>query len=383
MVIAAPAAKGSSAPPRLTELDGLKGVSTTIVLLAHIEFAPLFWSWTMMDMFFVMSSFLLTGIVVRKCRDWRGVVAFYGRRIERIWPMYLIVISALFLYCLAVNLRAGSAMYDLTGFARLFTFSQFSELMFHPVPYENYIALARHTWSLAIEEQFYVLLPLGVLLLRAWPAWIGALVLAAVILFSFFRRLAEPNMYVLTSHLDAFALGSLLAFALQRVEGHAARQRKTRWALLALAAVGLALLLPYVVEGYARLLRGDPILRYAGWPATFSTLFWVGLIGALALSPGARSLALLRWGPLVTFGVASYVVYLVHYPILRLVPGILQGWLPGLGATAAELLCLPLVAAVAAPLYIVIDLPLQRRRGIVLWRLWRSRTSPAQQAGAP
>ena len=57
----------SPAHGRFLELDGLRGVATLLIVCAHIDLKPLFWAWSLMDMFFVLSSFLLTRIVFRKC----------------------------------------------------------------------------------------------------------------------------------------------------------------------------------------------------------------------------------------------------------------------------------------------------------------------------
>lgn len=349
----------SLARTRFIELDGLKGISTTFVVAAHIDIRPVFWAWSWMDMFFVLSSFLLTRIAYKKCTDFRSVIAFSGRRIERIWPLYFLTISLLFVTAAVINHVKSAAVFDLTAFARLYTFSQYSEMLFQPVANDNYIYLARHTWSLALEEQFYVLLPLAVLLLRRTSPLVWLTVLVSVIVLSITQRIANPNMYILTSHLDAFAFGSLVAIGFQEFSAHARLMRRL---LLCLALVSLALFIPYVFEGYAALLKGDTEPRYEAWPATFSVVFWASSIGLLALNRGAEALSLLRHPALVRVGNLSYAIYLVHYPILKLVPNQLVAQFPGLTHLTAELLCLPLIWLLAEFLYRTIDRPLQERR---------------------
>ena len=354
----------STARTRFTELDGLKGISTTCVVAAHIDIRPFFWAWSWMDMFFVLSSFLLTRIVYRKCTDFRSVIAFSGRRIERIWPLYFLTVSLLFVTAVTINHVKSAAVFDLTAFARLYTFSQYSEMLFQPVANDNYIYLARHTWSLAIEEQFYVLLPLAVLLLRRTSPLVWLTVLISVIVLSITQRNANPNMYILTSHLDAFAFGSLVAIGFQEFT----HTRLTQRVLLCVALISLALFMPYVFEGYAAWLKGDTVPGYEAWPATFSVLFWASSIGLLALNRGTVALSLLRHPMLVHVGNLSYAIYLVHYPILKLVPNQLVAQLPGLTHLMAELLCLPLIWLLAELLYRTIDRPLQERRPTNLGR---------------
>lgn len=354
--------KGAPAAPQATryiELDGLKGVSTTFVVAAHIDIRPVFWAWSWMDMFFVLSSFLLTRIVHKKCTDMTGVIAYYGRRIERIWPLYLLTISVLLVVTWAINHRYDTAVFDLTVFARLFTFSQYSEMMFHPVAGYDYIYYTRHLWSLAIEEQFYVVLPLGMLLLRRTPLVIWLPTLLAVVVLSTVQRVAHPNMYILTSHMDAFALGSLLALSLPLLS---ANLQRANWLLLCTAVLSLALFSPYLFSGYASLLDDGTVPGYEAWPALFSALFWVSVIGLLALNRGSGKLSLMRFGALVHFGNLSYAVYLIHYPILKLLPGPMMARVDGLSLLSAELLCLPLILLLAEVLYRTIDRPLQLKR---------------------
>lgn len=330
-----------------------------LVIGAHIDMDPLFWVWSMMDMFFVLSSFLLTRIVYDKCTDARGVIAFYGRRIERIWPLYFLTVSVLFLIAILINARYQAAVYDLTAFARLYSFSQYSEMLFHPVGGDSTISYARHLWSLAIEEQFYVLLPLAILLLRRLPPMLGVALLLGVIAFAIHQRAADANMYILTSHADAFALGSLMALGFPLLSAHAALAKRLLWMAALLSLGGFAI---YLIEGYVRLFAGQAVPLYAAWPATASTLFWAAAISLLALYRGHARLALMRLPWLVYLGYMSYATYLVHYPVLRLLPNLITARVPGMSVFMAELLCLPLIWLLAHLLYRRIDRPLQLRR---------------------
>ena len=342
---------------RFWELDALRGIAALIIVSAHVELGPWFWSWSMMDMFFILSSFLLTRIVYKQCSDWRGVLSFYGRRIERIWPLYMLTIVGLLLVTLVLNARHGVTTFDLSVFVRLFTFSQYSEMLFQPVPNSHYLYYARHLWSLAVEEQFYVLLPFAILLLRRLPKALWLSVVLAIIAFAIIRRADDANFYVLTSHADGFALGSLMAVSLPLLQAH---RRPASWALGLMAGTGLLCFIPYLLAGYTAYAAGGPIFDYLAGPATASTLFWAGSIGLLALHRGAGLLAPLRWPVLVHIGHLSYAIYLVHFPILRLLPLPLMARMPGLSELSAKLLCLPLIFLLAELLYRLIDRPVQQ-----------------------
>ncbi len=359
MVTTSPQGLPAGAGLRFWELDSLRGTAAVVIVLAHIDLGPWFWTWSLMDMFFILSSFLLTRIVFKQCSHWRGVLSFYGRRIERIWPLYMLTVVVLLLVTLLINYRHGNAGYDLGIFVRLFTFSQYSEMLFHPVPGYQYLHYARHLWSLAVEEQFYVLLPFAILLFRRLPTaiWISAVL--AIIVFAVARRADNPNLYVLTSHADGFALGSLMAIAFPLLTAHI---RQASWMLVLIAAASLLCFIPYLVAGYAAYATGGPIFDYQAGPATASTFFWTGIIGLLALHRGASILAPLRWRFFVHLGHLSYALYLVHFPILRLLPQPLMARIPGLSQLSAELLCLPLIFAIAELLYWKIDRRVQQKR---------------------
>jgi len=344
---------------RFYELDSFRGIATLLVVCTHIDQRPLFWAWSLMDMFFVLSSFLLTRIVFKKCTDFRGVMAFYGRRIERIWPLYFLTVSVLFAISIVINNFKDFQVFDLNVFVRYYTFSQYTEMMFYPVASYDYIYYARHLWSLAIEEQFYVLLPLAILFFRRIPPAVGVAALLAVVGLSINQRVANPNMYVLTSHIDAFALGSLMAVAFDRIRANII------WAtrmLSALAFISFLFFMPYMLDGYITVMNSGPLPEYEAGPATASTMFWTATIGLLALHHGARQLWLMRLPALVHTGRLSYALYLVHFPILRLLAKPLAAKIPGLTVLMAELLCLPLIWLAAELLYRKIDRPLQEAR---------------------
>jgi len=344
---------------RYLELDSLRGVATLFIIAAHIEFAPFFWTWSLMDMFFVLSSFLLTQVVYKQCANFSGVLTFYGRRIERIWPLYLLTVWGLFVVALVKMLNHSGATEGVAVFWRYFSFSQYSELILDPLltVAPAYPGYGLHLWSLAVEEQFYVLLPLALLWLRRWPLWLWLSALVVLAVAANVYRINAPNMYVLFSHADAFVLGSLLAIVLPRIGAHAATLRLALWLLLVVGAAGF---MPYLVEGFSQYTAGLKPQGYAGWPALPSTLFWVGAIGLLAIHRGHAVLATARWPALVHLGRLSYPVYLVHFPILRLLAKPLASALE-ISVFSASLLCLPLIFGVAEMLYRVIDRRLQER----------------------
>lgn len=350
---------------RFTEIDGMRGLGASFVVFGHINIHPLFWVWTFMDMFFVISSFLITRIVLKQVVSFRGMVSFWGRRIERIWPLYVLIVWLSLVVAFAINFISSSQQFDLTVFWRFFTFSQFTDYLFHDFSADQYPYFTRHLWSLSVEEQFYILLPVMLLALRYMPRIIWMSVLLAVIPLAVWQRAVNANMWIITSHLDAFALGTLLAIGLQQLQDH----RRLSNALLGIGfLVGLLWFLPYLIDGYRAYFAGAETPEYQAWPATAGVLAVSCCIGLLALNREARWLSFLRWPPLVYAGVISYGLYLVHYPIVRLAPKLVPPLLEKMGVSEPHPMLMTLITVAvcfgaAHVLYKFIDQRLQAGRG--------------------
>lgn len=345
-------------PLHFREIDGLRGFSTCIVLVAHISAAPFFWAWIQMDMFFVMSSFLLTRIALLKVNTPHSIIGFYRRRIERIWPLYFLVVWACFLITIALNHLMASAPYDLSVFWRYFSFSHYSEYNFSQQGSGfAYVPYLHHLWSIAIEEQFYILLPLVIVVFRYLPRPACITLLIGAALFGLGQRFAHSNMYAFSNHADAFVLGGCLAALLPWLKDHPLAARRISLSMIGLGALAF---MPYFIQGYGRYFAGQVNPGFIPLPATAIIIFWGGLIAYLALNGGASHLKPLRNEFLVYMGKVSYSIYLVHYPIFKLLPKILQSLgLSGIGKPLTVTLALGLSFAAGHALYRWIDQKLQ------------------------
>ena len=215
-----------------------------------------------------------------------------------------------------------------------------------------------------MEEQFYILLPVLILLLRHTPRLVWMTVLLAAVPFAVWQRAMHPYTVVITSHIDAFALGSLMAIGIEWMQDH---RRLVNPALWLGFFVGLLWFLPYVVEGYHAWFVNGEERHYEAWPATAGILMAVCWIGLLAINRGASWLRLLCWQPLVYTGVISYALYLVHYPIVRFMPKLAPAvaaklGLPPLPGVLEAALTLAICFLLAHLLYRFIDQGLQTRR---------------------
>ncbi len=316
--------EGPAAAPRghLPALDGLRGVAVLAVLLfhfAHLDrpagvaqrwlLAATGAGWAGVDLFFVLSGFLITGILL----DARGSSgyfrAFYLRRVLRIFPLYYAYLAVLFWVVprLAPHLdvKAGSQGWLWTYLGNVL-FAR--EGGFHASPYTG------HFWSLAVEEQFYLAWPLVVWVLprRALAAACLALVAGAFALRWGIHRTTfnATAAYVLTPcRMDALAMGALTAVAAREPGWWPALRRAAPWVL---AAAAVAVGITWAARG--AFFGGDPLVQV--WAFTPLAAGFAALLVLAVDAPAEGRLGrVLRGRALATAGRYSYGLYVLHYPI--------------------------------------------------------------------
>ena len=308
-------------------LDGLRGVAIILVMLHHFTYyrpeagidaviaaVPLF-GWVGVDLFFVLSGFLITGILLDSRGSGHYFRNFYARRTLRIFPLYYLV---LFL-ALVVLPRFPAAHSVIAGdiempaqwpyWLYLTNFAVADRGFVH-----GWVDVA---WSLAIEEQFYLVWPLVIWLFPARPVvWLcTGLFIAEVFARSYERSINTPvlQLYVVTwFRLDGLVVGALLAVAQRRG-----------------IMRGLDRLVPFVViAGIGGLVLVTIYGGHMWWwnrrmqQFGYSILAVLGgamLVGALSGPAGGRWPRMLSAGWLRAFGKYSYCLYLIHLPVMRAV----------------------------------------------------------------
>lgn len=317
---------GQRGPGHVPALDGLRGCAILLVLLSHIvdRFRPAaeldravmavwFGGWVGVDLFFVLSGFLITGILL----DSRGhqwyLRSFIARRALRILPVYFAL-----LLLLALGARLLLPAGDPGGGALM------SALPWHLTYTTNVLVGFRgwgaaglnsgHLWSLAVEEQFYLTWPLAVLLLRRDR--LRGVLLAALVALPVLRAIAlasgatAQQLYVLTPFRADTLLGGALLAVLLRDE-QAARymgwvRAGGRYALVALGLMAF---------GLGGLPSDDPWMQTVGFSAL--TVFFASVVARAVSGRGCERRAL-ESRVLGSFGRFSYAIYLVHAPLLLL-----------------------------------------------------------------
>jgi peptidoglycan/LPS O-acetylase OafA/YrhL len=300
------------------EIQALRALAVALVVVYHLWPAALPGGFVGVDVFFVISGFLITSLLLREV-DARGTVSlsgFWARRARRILPAALLTL----LFCALATALVVPRVYwqQFFGDIRASTaYVQNWHLASAAVDYmaaDNAPSAVQHFWSLSVEEQFYVVWPVVILLARRRAAALATLT-AASLAYSIYATAANPAAayFVTPTRAWEFGAGGLLAMAPALRHGRAALS----WA--GLAAIGVA------AGTYG---ASTP---FPGYTALLP------VAGALAIIAAARPSWPLTIAPVQFLGDISYSVYLWHWPLIVLAP-FAFGHVPRLGIVAATLL---------------------------------------------
>ncbi len=303
-----PIQRPSWLPKYIPELDGLRGIAVLAVVIYHchprlkdtwIGYASL-WGWAGVNLFFVLSGFLITSILLETRSEPHYFRSFYGRRALRIWPVYVLVLVVVYAQS---PWFIGPPVFEAVKTAPWLAYLLFVQNLFH-------LALPPAigpTWSLAIEEQYYVVWAPLVRWIKNPHALACVLLLALIgspaFRLSHFAWLTPTNTLI---HLDGIAWGSLLALGLHTL---ALSRRAFIWIGLGATVLGLA--------ATATIAAGTAFLDSA------LAVAFAGAVLAAIASTGARNplSAALRRGPLPFYGRISYGLYMTHIMVF-----IFFGW---------------------------------------------------------
>jgi peptidoglycan/LPS O-acetylase OafA/YrhL len=300
------------------EIDGLRAVAVISVILSHAGFAYFRGGFVGVDVFFVISGYLITTIILsEKEQGTFSLLTFYERRARRILPALFLVLLVSLLFAWLWFIPSDMKRFS-DSLVAVSTFSSNILFVFETGYWGavNDFKPLLHTWSLAVEEQYYVLFPLFLMLMwRFRKRWIlGSFMLIAALSFIASEWGAHnkpiPNYFLLPTRGWELAIGAGIAF-------YFLYRKRTMHALLSHHAVGEMLglfgLLMIVYAVYAF----DATIPFPGFYALIPTI-GAGLI-ILFASPQNLVGRLLGAKVMVGIGLISYSAYLWHQPLFAFV----------------------------------------------------------------
>lgn len=302
------------------DIQGLRAVAVLLVLAFHAGVPYVTGGFVGVDVFFVISGFLITGLMLREIeRTGRlSLGRFWARRVRRLLPATAVVLAATGAMAVALLpfTRWPSIAGDLTASALYVVNWRFADESVNYLASEDAPSPVQHFWSLAVEEQFYVLWPLLILALllicrrRGWALrrtlGVGVMAIAVPSLawsIHLTTRDPGPAYFVSTTRLWELAIGAMLAIGIRKVTG------MRRGVAHLVGCAGL------VAIGWSAL-TFDADTPFPGVAALAPTLGAAAVIAAGASDVRNGAGVLLSWRPMRDIGALSYSLYLWHWPVL-------------------------------------------------------------------
>lgn len=286
------------------DIDGLRAIAVLAVVLFHAELVSFPAGFMGVDVFFVISGFLITGILLQDT----SIIRFYQRRARRILPALFVMLVAVLAVGMAMFLPHDLATAARTSAATLLFSSNIAFWrMANYFAHETQVWPLLHTWSLGVEEQFYIFFPLLVRFVRMRGRAFAALLAAIAILsfaaavFAVSHRNGTIAFYLVPFRAWELLIGSILATGVL--------PPLSRW--WARSLVGLAGLIAILLPMATALVR----LPFPGLGALLpvfgaAAILWAGSGGKHLISP------VLSCKPMIFVGLISYSLYLWHWPVL-------------------------------------------------------------------
>ncbi|AGA30349.1 acyltransferase family protein [Singulisphaera acidiphila] len=291
---------------KIPELDALRGLGSIAILAWHLWPSKFFYGWSRVDLFFVLSGYLITSSILRYGWSRGFFLTFWARRALRIWPTYYLLLGAL---C-AITVSKGDSV-PIEGLLTHIAFIQYATYYWsESVP--EFLPGASQTWSLAIEEQYYIVWPLIVVLAgRSLLVPIALCLIANSVAF----RSAGLNPVVTLARCDGLALGAILASLGTDCE----QTYRSRRVNLALAVSGIVSVLWLFCFTGTQTGRAIEAHQRGSMHVLIVNIVFFSLIGLIVLNTGHRILWPLRLQPLAYLGKISYGIFLYHLLIFETV----------------------------------------------------------------
>jgi len=292
------------------EIDGLRAIAVLAVIFYHTNVPGFSGGFVGVDIFFVISGFLITSIILKDIQEEKFSIArFYERRIRRIFPALFPVLA--FTLVLGAYLFDEQPFIDLGKTIAATTLFSSNILFWHQAGYFATPSLQKpllHTWSLAVEEQFYIFFPLALVLIhkylksRYFPVILIGLAISLGLSIYGVYHFADATFYLVPTRAWELLVGSILALKLLPNPSHV-------WLRNLLSITGIALII-YSIGFYSE------AMLFPGHNA-IAPVLGAGVIIYSCKGEGTSIVnKLLSVRPLVFIGLISYSLYLWHWPFV-------------------------------------------------------------------
>lgn len=292
------------------DIDGLRALAVLGVVVFHLGGSPIPGGFSGVDIFFVISGFLITSILLRELKNEEfSFLEFYERRVYRLFPaLFAVMASTLlvgyFLFMPDEFLELGQSIAATSVYLSNFFFFLKSDYFSGPSELKPLL----HTWSLAVEEQFYIVFPLMLFLLRRYSAFFqGTVIGISCILLLTISELAITDHASAIFYLAPFRFwelltGGLIAFILPRINSSQFKAPRN-----ALSIMGFCL----IICSFLLLNESTQFPGLTALPAVLGTSLLI-----FATQEGIVNRTLLSNSVVVWFGKISYSMYLWHWPLV-------------------------------------------------------------------
>lgn len=330
-----------------TDIDGLRAIAVLLVVLYHANF-PIHGGFIGVDVFFVISGYLITNIIYKETkRNIFSFLNFYKRRIKRLLPAFAFLLLFLFVYCKLYLMPdelisfSKSAVYALLGISNFYFFSGTG--YFNSTSYEPLL----HTWSLSVEEQFYIVWPFIVFMLARNSGTKKAIIISSLLFIVFLgiSQYGAVNYKTAAYLLLPFRFFELLSGALLAIYKDSITKHLRHGSVISLVGVMLIVLSSLFINSNT---------PFPGFTVLPTCLGAVMLIAAGDSSKNFIS-KVLSLTPVVYIGRISYSLYLWHWPVLILAE------YRGIDLTALNATALILIAFIMASIsYHFVEKPFRK-----------------------
>lgn len=307
--------------PHYPALDGLRGVAILLVVFFH-NFGFISYSvfgWLGVDLFFVLSGYLITDILLNTVTQKNFLKNFYARRALRIFPLYYLFLFISFFLLPLFNSLKTELQFYIDHQWWLWLYLQNWLYSFNTPPNTSFL---NHLWSLAVEEQFYLIWPFLILLIRKpkYLLWLMVLVLFAVLItrsllwINKIENLTYSSLYTFT-RIDGICIGCIVALSLKMNFAFLKKQRT----IIVLTFAALNFIFYFINQK-----NSFPYFAFIGY-TTFAAIF--GLLVYEIVTGDTKLINLFFNQPVLKFfGSISYSFYIFHWPLYLAISPSLKIW---------------------------------------------------------